>query len=208
MRINQRRRVERIRYVCSRLNRTRRRLRSKVDLLCRDLVAVNRNLAGDARRLSRAFDLFNSLTGRPDLHNILQGSMEEITKEAAAFAGAIYLCSGERFQTHTNWELHHSQAAWVHIENVLQKTIVRQVRQSGRSVLVIDGCRWRAVPSDFRGQLSGLSLMGLPIKARGNLLGVAVLCRLAANRFSQQDAASISPLLTPLGLALGVMRDN
>ena len=191
------RRHEKLRGICKQVNRNRRALREKVDLLCRDLVQSNVDLTATLHEMRTAYHFLWDLTGEFDLNYLLYKALRQIKELLSHSSTALYLCATESFEAHI-------AGAWyeggdiAQIEALFQKTIVHQVLSTASPVYAPHSHTWTQAPAKYRRALGDLTLLGSPMFHNDELIGVIVNYRQAAEHFGPNDQRAIQPLLAPL----------
>ena len=195
-------RYAKLRQLCRQLNRKRRNLRDKVDLLCRDLVYSNQTFTETLQDLRRAYDFQTELTGEFDLRYMLHKALRHLREQITQSSAAIYLCDRGDFAAHVAGAWYEQAQDIADIERSLAVTVVKSVTETHKAVLVDDGCNYPTAQTQHRQVLTGLSLMGLGIVGEDGLVGVLIIYRCASEPLSQNDKLIVEPLLTPLGRAI------
>ena len=124
-------RHSRLRRLCASVNRNRRQLRDKVNLLCGDLVEANRELTETMHHIRRAYDLQSSLVGEFDLHCLLHKGLRHIQDDIGDTHTALYLCRTESFEGHVVCPDQAQRGSLLETEGMLGRVIVADVLASG-----------------------------------------------------------------------------
>ena len=195
-------RYGKVRQLCRAVNRKRRHLRDKVDLLCRDLVNSNVQFAGTLRGLQRVYDFQSQLTGEYDLRYLLYKALRELRAETPDSSGAIYLCSSDNFEAHVAGVWYEDGSDIAEIEELFRATVVKKVIKTGDSLLVSEAGGWEEISVPQRSMLSGLTMLSLPVSYEGELLGVVVMYRQSSMVFSVRDRVLLEQMMWPFGQAI------
>ena len=195
-------RNHKLRQLCRQLNRKRRQLRDKVDLLCRDLVYSNGELTQTLLQLRRVYDFQNDLSGEFDLRYLLHKALRSLREQLPDSSAAIYLCSSGAFEAHVAGAWYDQVQDIADIEQALEKSVVKKVLETKQAVLIDDAGESKEILPADRKTLSGLSLLVPGIWLEGKIIGVVAVYRQAGNAFTQKDINSIQPLLSPLARAI------
>ena len=195
-------RYQRMRQLCRAVNRKRRVLKDKVNLLCGDLVSSNRQFAGTLRDLKRLCDFQNDLIGQFDLTYLCHKALSVIKRELANVNAAMYLTRDDEFAAHLVDGLCDPGQDNFEIELLLRETIVERVLQAEAEVMVHDEQDWGELSSPQRDMSEGLSCMGFGLGTGGDWTGVVIFYRWADKGFSQEDARRVRMYLEPLGQAV------
>jgi hypothetical protein len=87
-------RKKRIRRLVSELNKQRRLQGRKIDILCNDIIASQKNFLNQLRIMSLQIDLYESLIGTSDLEGILNDFLNTIQQLSDNINIAIWIQSG------------------------------------------------------------------------------------------------------------------
>jgi len=194
------RRYQKIRRLCRAINRKRRKLRDKIDILCRDLVHSNMELTETLTSLQAVHNFQNELMGQFDLRYLLYKALRTLRDRVTDSSGAIYICAHDEIEAHlTGWCRDSHDIA--EIEDALKSTLIARITANLQS-LIVKSSQTKDIPRPHRHILTDLTLLGLPIITENELLAVLVLYRPSDQPFSQKDKENLQPLLTPLARAI------
>jgi len=195
-------RYSKVRQFCQDVNRKRRNLRDKVDLLCKDMIDSNMRFTDTLRTLQRIYDFQSNLTGEFDPRYLLYKALREIKAELTDSSAAMYLCRSGKFEAHVAGAWYEQSEDIAEIEDSLERTVVPEALEKGQSVLVSDVQMWDQISADQRKLLSGLSILAMPVKSDSEILGVTVVYRSMKQGLSSKDVEHLVPLMKPLAQAL------
>lgn len=184
------------------VNRNRRHLRNKVDLLCRDLVQSNVDLTGTLQDLQKAYTFQSELTGEFDMRFMLNKGLCQIKNLVDDSSAAIYICHSDNFDAHVVSSWYDQPDDINELEKLFSETVVEHIVQSRQHLLVADGGNWQYVSSPHRKMLAGLTVMAFPIIIDSELSAIMVLYRNADKPFQDRDKNAVAPLLLPFGRAI------
>ncbi len=199
---NQQHRYDKIRRLCRQVNRKRRHLQEKVNLLCQDLVHSNLQFTETLHTLQRAYEFQSDLMGEFDGRYLLYKALRELKSGLPESNAAIYLCRSGNFEAHLTGPWYDHPEDIREMETLLTATVIRRMVETGQSYLVNDVETWQDISSEHRQGLRGLALMALPIEFEGELLGVLVFYRRNDRGFCCRDKALLERLMPPLGRAI------
>lgn len=203
---NNQRRYEKIRRLCRQLNRNRRILRDKVDLLCADLVQSNVALTQTVNDLRGAFEFQSELTGEFDLHYMLYKALRLIRHKVYESSAAVYLVGEGGFSAHLTSAWYNDPADISDLEQCFLQGIIPMVVHAQRYILLAEASQWLGIEGTIRQKLAGLSLLAVPIFEQDQLQGVLVLYRDAQRPLAQNDRRTVEPLLGPLARSTSSVR--
>ncbi len=199
---NQQQRYDKIRRLCRQVNRKRRHLQEKVNLLCQDLVHSNLQFAETLHTLQRAYEFQSDLMGEFDGRYLLYKALRELRSGLPDTNAAIYLCRSHKFEAHLTGPCYDHPEDIREMESLLTASLIRQMVETEQSVLVNDVEAWQDISAKHRQGLRGLAFMALPIECEGELLGALVFYRRNDRGFCCKDKALLERLMPPLGRAI------
>lgn len=197
-------RYGKLRRVCREVNRRRRNLRQKVDLLCSDLVGSNQDLTETLRRLRDAYGFQNNLMGEFDMHCMLHKALLQISGKVGGCNSTFYSCISGQFEAHISSNDEEDFFDITGIEDVLAKTIVDEAMVTKGSVFAENGGVWESDAHEEVNLLEGMSLLACPISVDGELVGVMVLYR-RGKAFDKKDLSQVETFLSPFGRVLATL---
>jgi hypothetical protein len=195
-------RFDKLQQLFRQANRNRHHLRNKVDLLCRDLVQSNVDLASTLQTLCKAYDFQSDITGEFDMRFMLHKALRQIKDQLEQSNAAIYLCRSGEFDAHIVGPWYDGPGQTAELETLFADTIVPAALDSRSCITIPDAAEWSDISDSYRQQLAGLSLMALPVTKEQELLAVIVLYRDCISPFTSADKDSVTPLLTPFAQAI------
>jgi GAF domain-containing protein len=195
-------RYDKIRRLCRDMNRNRRHLQEKVNLLCQDLVHSNLQFTETLHTLQRAYEFQSDLMGEFDGRYLLYKALRELRSGLGESNAAIYLCRSHKFEAHltASWYDHPEDIR--EMENLLTATLIPRMVETGQSYLINNVETCQDISPKQRQWFGGLALMALPIEFEDELLGVLVFYRPNDRVFCSKDKALLERLTPPLGRAI------
>jgi hypothetical protein len=195
-------RYRRMRHLFRNVNRNRRQLRNKMDLLCRDLVQSNANLTNTLHDLRRIYNFQSDLTGEFDLCYMLHKALRQIKEQIPESSAVVYLCSSDKIEAHISGPWYDNRRDLNEIEKLLKETVISELITSGRLILTGDAGACEKIPPKQRKELAGLSLMALPLFLDNELLGGLVVYRNWSSPLTVSESNFVKPYLPPLARAI------
>jgi len=195
-------RYDKIRRLCRDVNRKRRHLQEKVNLLCQDLVHSNLQFTETLHTLQRAYEFQSDLMGEFDGRYLLYKALRELKSGLGDSNAAIYLCRSGNFEAHLTGEWYDHPEDISEMEILLKATLIHRMVETGQSYLINDVETWQDISPKQRQWLRGLALLALPIEYEGELLGALVFYRRNDRGFCGKDKALLERLMPPLGRAI------
>ena len=195
-------RFNRMRRLCRKVNRNRRQLRHKVDLLCRDLICSNVRFADTLLDLQRAYDFQTELTGEFDRRYLMYKALQSLKNTLGECSGALYLCQSGQFEAHVAGMNQNTSEDIAAVEELLSTAVVPAILDSGRQVMLNNIAGDSVLTPNQKWLLKNWTLLALPIISPGQLLGVVVFYRHHTRQFTPADRDKLLPMMPPLAQAL------
>lgn len=179
------RRLTRLRDAVKRLNRARKTVSKKVDLLCNDLVHAYTDLARQLDEV-RTQESFRSLiAGARDLEQMLCHSMDWLLRKAGYCNIAIYLV-GEDQQYELGAYMKYTIPGTKELTNAMRDGLVRHVARDG-FVAASGNDLLELLSAEEIALLHGQTLIGTTCNYLGESLAAIVLYRDEKSPFSRED---------------------
>lgn len=186
----QKRRYEKVRHLCKNLNRKRRILRDKVDLLCKDLVTSNKQLAHSLGDLRRLCDFQHEMIGENDLAYLMHKALQLLILDLPETSAAMFLSATRKFEAHLSGSWQRQEVDLESVESILTEAVIDVHR---KKTPVVQN------PGDVRDHDYSFVIMGLPVMAEGECVGVVVFYRAPNESFSSQEQVRLQSCLPSLG---------
>ena len=196
--VQQKRRYEKVRSLCTKLNRKRRHLRDKVDLLCKDLVRSNKQLARTMGDLRLLCDFQHEVMGENDLTYLLHKAIRILIADLPQTGAAIFLSATRKFEAHVSGAWQRLDADFESIESVLQEAVI-EVARNAKPIFLGDRYPNSPTIAHASDEEYPYTMMGLPITVPGELVAVAVFYRDSQDCFNTQEQARLQSCLLSLG---------
>jgi hypothetical protein len=165
-------------------------LQKKIDLLCKDLVGSNKQLAQSLGALRRLCDFQHEIMGENDLAYLLHRAIQCLIVGLAETNGAIFLCATRKFEAHISGSWQRAEVDLERMESILVEVVIDVSRK--KSAVVLAGSERDGVDFSY-------AMMGLPILVGGELVGVAVFYRDGKDGFDLRDQVEAQSCLPSLG---------
>ena len=197
------RRHRRLRRLCRAMNRRRRVLRDKVDLLCHDLIGESRQFTDVLGRYRQICDFQHELIGEYDLLFLLHRSLCMLRENWPDAGGVVYLDDRSAPAAHIVGDAVPDAEATRQLESLLLQRVAAPVFAE-RKELFYPTTDWLPAAGDSE-RNTILSLIGLPLKTEEALVAAAVFYRSSdpgAPGFVPTDISLIRPYLPSLARAV------
>jgi len=195
-------RFNRMRRLCRKVNRNRRHLRLKVDLLCRDLISSNAQFADTLLDLQRAYDFQSELTGEFDRRYMMHKALQGMKNTLGNCSSALYLCQSGQFEAHVTGMNQDTSEDIAALEELLSTTVVPAILDSEKIIMLDNTDRCSQLTPNQKRLLKNWTLLALPVISRDQLQGVSVFYRHHTKKFTNADRDKLLPMIPPLARAL------
>lgn len=184
--VKQKSRYERARKLCKGLSRDRRHLRSKVDLLCKDLVGSNKQLVQTLGDLRFLCNFQHELMGENDLACLLHKAIQFLVAELENTSAAIFLSATRKIEAHLLGSWLPENENLKSIESILQDAVIAVCQKT------------KPVFPDGLNDICPYTIMGLPMMVHGELLGVVVFYRDSRDGFDVPEQTRLQSCMPSL----------
>lgn len=188
-------RLTRLRDAVKRLNRARKTVSKKVDLLCNDLVHAYTDLAKQLESVRTEESFRSLLDSASDLEQLLCHAMDWLLRKAGYSNIAIYLV-GDDQQYELGAYMKYTLAGEKQLTEALRDGLVQRLNRDQHIVAEGSELIDLLTPAEVA-HLQGQTLMGTTCNYLGESLAVVVLFRDQKSPFSRDDAEmlkNIAPL--------------
>lgn len=194
------RRLTRLRDAVKRLNRARKSVSKKVDLLCNDLVHAYSDLAKQLDEV-RTQESFRSLiTSARDLEQMLCHSMDWLLRKAGYCNIAIYLV-GDDQQYELGAYMKYTIPGTKELTNAMRDGLVRHIARDG-FVAASGNDLLELLSAEEIALLHGQTLLGTTCSYLGESLAAIVLYRDEKSPFSREDEQMLKAIAPLFATAL------
>jgi hypothetical protein len=186
----------RIRRLVSELNKQRRLQGRKIDILCNDIIASQKNFLNQLKKMNLQIELYESLIGTSDLASILNDFVDTIQNLSNDANIAIWLQDG--FAAHVFDEQEVTDEMTEQIERCFSVELAEKIYRS-RRCMELEGLFEIGLPQSQI--LSNLSAVAIPLQ---NLCqqGFILLYRDAATPVTRHEIGDVSMLVPGFSRAI------
>jgi hypothetical protein len=193
-------RHKRLRLLVKTLNRERKQQAHKIDILCRDLIAAQREFMRKLSHVGFAAHFYKDLLGTGDLRGVLTRAGRLLREELPGAEITFFLRHTDGCEKHMvegNKELN---LAVLRLHDCFTPELLDSVCKSNRVCTTDDLCGMglAANPAD----LAALSVATVPLNDLGRSLGFVLICRAAPNGLPQEEVEKLG--LITCGLARAI----
>lgn len=193
-------RHKRLRLLTSKLNKERKQQAKRIDILCHDLIAAQRDFIGKLNAISFAANFYESIIGQADLSQLLHTASQFIKEEIPGANVTFFLRQAESFELHM-FEADKPIAIAKHrLENYFSAELVEQICKSNKLCTVDDmfamGLQGNLV------SLNSISAVTIPLGDLRQSCGFILIYRPSEQKFTADELSTISAVRTGLSRAI------
>jgi hypothetical protein len=195
-------RHRRLRLLISKLNKERKKQAKKIDILCNDFIAAQRDFIDKLNTVSFTADFYESIIGITDLGGLLHVASKLIRDEIADVSVTFFL----RQSANGGFELHMFESEKpiglekYRLENCFTTELVEQICKSNKLCTVDD-----MFAMGLQGNLVGLnkiSAVTVPLGELGQSLGFVLIYRSSQNKLATLQLSRVSAIRAGLARAI------
>jgi CheY-like chemotaxis protein len=192
-------RIELLRGAVRRLNRARRVVVQKVDLLCNDLVGAYGELAGQLDQVRTQESFRNLLAAARDLEQLLCHAMDWMLRQMGYCNIAIWLAGRDQFQLGAYMK--HTIAGDAALVEAMRRGLLRRVMREGFMQLDAESAG-RVLSSAEMRLMPGQAILATHCTYLGESLAAVILFREGSRPFTDADAATFKAIAPIFAVAL------
>jgi hypothetical protein len=212
--VNDERRNKRLRLLISRLNKERKRQAKKIDILCNDFIAAQKEFINSLKVIGFAADFYECIAGLTDLNELLATAANSIKEQIQDVNVAFFILSNNNFEMHIFESPGAPGIDFLapsgiegkdrRIENFFTTELVETIAQSNQ-ICTIDDMLAMGLAVNPR-CLEKIAAAGLPLNHRGCSLGFVLLYRASRHPFTCDELKSIDQISTGLSRSIAACR--
>lgn len=198
--MDQQKRHKRLRLLINKLNKERKRQAKKIDILCNDFIAAQRDFIAKLNIISFTATFYESIVGTGDLGRVLYTASKLIREEIADANVTFFLRQAESFELHMFESEKPITLEKNRLENYFTAELVEQISTSNRLCKLED-----MFAMGLQGNLVGLnqiSAVTIPLGELGQSLGFILIYRSSMNRLRADELSRIGAVKSGLSRAI------
>ena len=198
--MDHRQRHKRLRLLIGKLNKERKNQSKKIDMLCNDLIAAQRDFIKRLSVISFAADFYKSIIGITDLGRLLSTASKLIQEQIPDANVAFFLRQAETFELY-NFESDREIALTKQqLENYFTNELVDNICRSSQ-VCTLDDMFAMGLQGNLK-ELNKISGFTLPLSQLGPQLGFILISRSSENKVTADGLNKISAITCGLSQAI------
>ena len=193
-------RHRRLRLLIKKLNKDRKKQNQKIDILCYDLIASQRNFIKRLGIINFAANFYESILGTTDLNKLLYTAVEFIKAENEDVNITFFLRQEESFELHMFESDRPIAVEKQYIENCFSQELIDSISKSNK-VCTLDDMFAMGLQGNLN-ELNKISAVTIPLGLLGSLLGFILVYRSSENKLTADEIGRISAVINGLSRAI------
>jgi len=198
--VDDKQRHRRLRLLIKKLNKDRKKQNQKIDILCNDLIAAQRNFIKRLGIINFAANFYESIIGTTDLNKLLYTAVEFIKAENEDANVTFFLRREESFEVHMFESGRPIAIEKQYIENCFSQELIDSIFKSNK-VCTLDDMFAMGLQGNLN-ELNKISAVTIPLGLLGSSLGFILVYRPSENKLSADETGRISAVISGLSRAI------
>ncbi|MHC4324144.1 MAG: hypothetical protein ACYSUX_07710 [Planctomycetota bacterium] len=193
-------RHKRLRLLIKMLNKDRKKQNQKIDILCNDLIAAQRNFIKRLGIINFAANFYESIIGTTDLNKLLYTAVEFIKAENTDLNITFFIRQEEDFELHMFESGLPIAIEKQYIESCFTPELMDDISKSNK-VCTLDDMFAMGLQGNLN-ELNKISAVTIPLGLLGSSLGFILVYRSSENRLTADETGRISTVISGLSRAI------
>ena len=193
-------RHRRLRLLIKSLNKQRKKQAKKIDILCNDLIAAQRNFIKRLNTISFIANFYESIIGTTDLNNLLYTAVKLIKDKNADPNITFFLRQADNFELHMFESCQPTVLEKQHFENCFNPELMDNICKSNK-VCTLDDMFAMGLQGNLI-ELNRISAVTIPLAMFGSSLGFMLIYRSSDNKLTADEINNISTVTSGLSRAI------
>lgn len=193
-------RYERLRRLFSKLNKERKKQAKKIDILCKDLIAAQRDFIKRLGTIGFTANFYESIVGMTDLSALLYTAAKLIRKQIADLSVAFFLRKQDNFELHLFGSERPIVLEKQGLENCFTTELVDNICKSNK-LCTLDSLLKMGLQGN-PAMLNKISAATVPLDQFGTSLGFILVYRSSENELTAEELDNISAVACGLSRAI------
>jgi len=198
--VDDKQRYRRLRLLIKKLNKDRKKQNLKIDILCNDLIAAQRNFIKRLGVINFAANFYESIIGTTDLNKLLYTAVEFIKAENENVNVTFFLRQEESFELHMFESGRPIPIEKQYIESCFTPELMDNISKSNK-VCTIDDMFAMGLNGNLN-ELNKISAVTIPLGLLGSSLGFILVYRSSESKLTTDEIGRISYVISGLSRAI------
>jgi hypothetical protein len=195
-----RQRHKRLRLLIKKLNKDRKKQNQKIDILCNDLIAAQRDFIKRLGVISFAANFYESIIGTTDLNKLLYTAVEFFRAENADVNVTFFLRQEENFELFMFESGLPTTIEKQYIESCFTPELMDNISKSNK-LCSLDDMFAMGLQGNLN-ELNKISAVTIPLGLLGSSLGFVLVYRSSENRLNADEIGRITAVISGLSRAI------
>ena len=197
-------RNRRLRLLISKLNKERKKQAKKIDILCKDLIAAQRDFIKKLDTISFTANFYETIVGATDLSSLILIAGKLIKDEIPDANIAFFLCQADSFELHMFESNQPITLGKQHLENCFSPELVDNICKSNK-ICTLDDMFAMGLQGNLT-SLNKISAVTVPLGRLGSSLGFILICRSSQNKLTADELNNVCAITCGLSRAIASCR--
>jgi len=198
--VDDKQRHRRLRLLIKKLNAKRKKQAKKIDILCNDFIAAQRDFIKSLKTISSIANFYESIIGITDLHSLLYAATKLIKEENADVNATFFLRQSDSFELYMFESEQPVALEKQHLESCFSAELMDNICKSNKVCTLED-----MFAMGLQGNLTGLNKIPcatIPLCLHGSSLGFILICRQSEKQLTTEEINNISAITYGLSRAI------
>jgi len=197
-------RNRRLRLLVSKLNKERKKQAKKIDILCKDLIAAQRDFIKKLDTISFTANFYETIVGATDLSSLILTAGKLIKDEIPDANIAFFLCQADSFELHMFESNQPITLGKQRLENCFSPELVDNICKSNK-ICTLDDMFAMGLQGNLT-SLNKISAVTVPLGRLGSSLGFILICRSSQNKLTADELNNVCAVTCGLSRAIASCR--
>jgi hypothetical protein len=197
-------RYRRLRLLISKLNKERKKQAKKIDILCNDLIAAQRDFIKRLDTISFTANFYETIAGITELSSLILLASKLIKDETADANVAFFLRQADNFELHIFESTQPILLEKQGLENCFTPEVVDNICKSNK-ICTLDDMFAMGLQGNLT-RLNEISAATIPLSQPGPSLGFILIYRSSQNKLTADELNNIAAISPGLSRAIASCR--
>jgi len=198
--VGDKQRHRRLRLLIKKLNKERKKQAKKIDILCNDLIAAQREFIKRLNTISFTANFYESIIGTIDLSSLLYTAVKLIREKNADVNVTFFLRQSDNFELHMFQSEQPIILEKQRLENCFTAELMDNICKSNK-VCTLDDMFAMGLEGNLIG-LNKISAVTIPLGLLGSSLGFILMYCSSENKLTADEVSDISAITCGLSRAI------
>lgn len=193
-----------MRLLISKLNKERKKQAKKIDILCNDLIAAQRDFIKRLDTISFTANFYETITGITEMSSLILLASKLIKDETADASVTFFLRQADNFELHIFESAQPILLEKQGLENCFTPELVEAICKSNK-ICTLDDMFAMGLEGNLS-RLNEISAVTIPLSQFGPSLGFILIYRSAQNKLTADELNNITAISQGLSRAIASCR--